>query len=91
MERTGTNSAATTLHYRVNNFLGSDSDPSEEDNNVFPLQPGSDYAVPTPASAGNLGGVNPDFDMVQGTISFPDTAAGGHFRSPSVLRFPPAS
>ena len=43
-----TNHAAITLHYRVNNFVNSDADPSEEWNNWFPLQPGSDYAVPTP-------------------------------------------
>ncbi len=74
--RSGTNNAATTLHYRVNNFLGNDGDPSEEANNEFPLQPGSDYAVPTPATTGGIRGTNSDFDLAQGTISFPSSGGG---------------
>src|ERR1019366_3025090 len=47
-ERFGTNTSAITLNYRVNNDLGYDKDNREEMNFLFPLQPGSDYAVPTP-------------------------------------------
>ena len=36
VERYGTNGAATTLNYRVNNILGNDGDASEEENNLFP-------------------------------------------------------
>ena len=66
-----TNHSAITLHYRINNFVNSDADPSEEWNNWFPLQPGSDYAVPTPPNYSTLLATNPDFNMVQGTITFP--------------------
>ncbi|MGB8370585.1 MAG: Calx-beta domain-containing protein [Limisphaerales bacterium] len=68
---TATNHSAITLHYRINNFVNSDADPSEEWNNWFPLQPGSDYAVPTPPVYATLLATNPDFNMVQGTITFP--------------------
>jgi uncharacterized delta-60 repeat protein len=68
-----TNHSAITLNYRVNNFINDDSDPDDEWNNWFPLQPGSDYAVPTPPIYGTLQATNPDFNMVdKGTITFPD-------------------
>jgi uncharacterized delta-60 repeat protein len=70
VQRGGTNTAGATLNYRVNNLLGSDQEADEEKNNEFPLQPGSDYAVPTPAWTG-LRGTNSDFIMTEGTISFP--------------------
>ncbi len=74
---TATNTSAITMHYRVNNFVNSDADPSEEWNNWFPLQPGSDYAVPTPPNFATILATNSDFDMVPadtgqgGTITFP--------------------
>ena len=74
---TATNTSAITMHYRVNNFVNSDADPSEEWNNWFPLQPGSDYAVPTPPNLATILATNSDFDMVPvdagqgGTITFP--------------------
>src|ERR1035437_5777093 len=73
VERFGTNFEAVTLNYRVNNFLGDDQDAAEEGNAYFPLQPGSDYAVPTPATANVWRGKNSDFNMIKGTISFPSS------------------
>lgn len=69
--RFGTNREAVTLHYRINNFLGSDESTAELDNNTFPLQPGSDYATTTPATAGIgiLAGES-DFEAT-GNYSFP--------------------
>jgi uncharacterized delta-60 repeat protein len=75
VERFGTNGSAETLNYRINNFLGNDKDASEEENARFPLQPGSDYAVPTPPSTSLINGRNSDFNMAQGTIAFPDSGA----------------
>jgi uncharacterized delta-60 repeat protein len=77
--RYGTNNSAITLNYRINNFLNYDKDNGEEMNDYFPLQPGSDYAVPTPPSWSPVRGVNSDFDMIQGTISFP--SGNGAFTS----------
>lgn len=65
-----TNHSSITVHYRINNFVNNDADPDEEWNNWFPLQPGSDYAVPTPPNYGTILATNPDFNMVQGTITF---------------------
>jgi hypothetical protein len=60
-----------TLHYRVNNYLNYDFDSGEEWNNWFPLQPGSDYAVPTPPLCqDNSMATNSDFNMVQGDHPF---------------------
>src|ERR1035437_5772882 len=73
VKRYGTNSEAATLNYRVNNFLGDDQDVDEEGNAFFSLQPGSDYAVPTPATVNVWRGKNSDFDMTKGTISFPSS------------------
>jgi uncharacterized delta-60 repeat protein len=73
VERFGTNTESATVNYRVNNYLSSDSDAGEEGNAEFPLQPGSDYAVPTPASANVYRATNSDFNMVKGSISFPSS------------------
>lgn len=78
VDRYGTNREGVTLHYRINNFLGGGdtANPAELDNNVFPLQPGSDYATPTPADDefGNnpigIHGTNPDF-IALGNYNFP--------------------
>ncbi|HEY4415397.1 MAG TPA: Calx-beta domain-containing protein, partial [Verrucomicrobiae bacterium] len=78
--RGGTNKEAATLNYRVNNVLGSDQDSGEEQNILFPLQPGSDYAVPTPATWSPIRGTNSDFDMAKGTISFPANGNGNTFQ-----------
>jgi uncharacterized delta-60 repeat protein len=75
-ERFGTNTSAITLNYRVNNDLGYDKDNREEMNFIFPLQPGSDYAVPTPETWAPIQGTNADFNLAQGTISFPASGSG---------------
>lgn len=76
VKRGGTNAAAATLNYRVNNYLGNDQNGSEEGNIYFPLQPGSDYAVPTPSTQGAIRGINSDFNLAQGTVSFPSSGNG---------------
>lgn len=71
--RSGTNRDSVSLRYRVNNFLGAGdpADPAEMDNNVFPLQPGSDYATPTPPDDPiGIRGTNSDFE-VTGNYTFP--------------------
>src|ERR1035437_7800614 len=80
VERFGTNTEAATLNYRVNNFLGDDQDAAEEGNAYFPLQPGSDYAVPTPPTNTVWRGKNSDFNMTQGTISFPKDGPGSLYQ-----------
>ncbi|MCS7090827.1 MAG: hypothetical protein NZM03_08975, partial [Limisphaera sp.] len=71
--RSGTNRDSATLRYRVNNFLGAgdDANDAEMDNNVFALQPGSDYATPTPPDEPiGIRGLYPDFEMLP-NYSFP--------------------
>jgi uncharacterized delta-60 repeat protein len=71
VQRSGTNNSAQTINYRVNNLLDNDKDNSEEGNNDFPLQPGSDYATPDPSlPQGGIRGRNSDFTLAQGTITF---------------------
>ena len=80
VERFGTNTSGATLNYRVNNYLGDDQDGNEEQNIFFPLQPGSDYAVPTPATWSPIRGTNSDFDIAEGTITFPSSGSGYAFQ-----------
>ena len=75
-----TNTSAITLHYRVNNFVNDNADPDEEWNNWYPLQPGSDYAVPTPPNYATILASNSDFNMVQGTITFPANGVDAFFQ-----------
>ena len=73
VNRRGTNTAAFTVHYRFDeDYL--DQNGPDDDNNEFPLQPGSDYAVPTPPNADAIKGTNSDFAGVggdSGSLSFP--------------------
>jgi uncharacterized delta-60 repeat protein len=80
VERFGTNRTSSTLHYRVNNFLENDSDSAEEGNALFPLSPGSDYAVPTPPTNNVYYGRNSDFSMTQGTITFTTSGSGSVYQ-----------
>ena len=73
VERFGTNGDATTLTYRINNVEGSAAPAQEEQNILFPLQPGSDYAVPTPPTASPIRGRFSDFTLATGTLNFPAT------------------
>jgi len=73
VNRTGGDlNTAYTLHYRIDgDFL--DNGSGDDVNNEFPLQPGSDYAVPTPAGADGIAGITSDFAGVggdSGTITF---------------------
>ncbi len=78
VERFGTNGAGETLNYRVDNFVD-DNVSLNDANNDFPLQPGSDYAVPVPNSGMEaIAQTNdPDFDLADGTVSFPAAPAPG--------------
>jgi uncharacterized delta-60 repeat protein len=73
VKRFGTNTESATFTYRINNLEGSDLAAQEEQNILFPLQPGSDYAVPTPPTASPIVGRNSDFTLATGTITFPST------------------
>ncbi len=76
VRRTGTNTAATTIHYNVNTrFPYVAGNTSENDNRLFPLTPGSDYATPDPINSGNINGTVPDFIFsggYAGTIGWGD-------------------
>ncbi len=74
VNRWGTNNGSATITYRINNFF-LDKNTADQGNHLFPLQPGSDYAIPN----GNnpVGGIlNPvntpqDFSAVaSGTLSW---------------------
>jgi len=73
VNRMGTNTSSVTVHYRFDeDFL--DQNSTDDDNNEFPLQPGSDYAVPTPPNADAIKGTNSDFAGVggdTGSLTFP--------------------
>jgi uncharacterized delta-60 repeat protein len=58
-----------TLHYRVNaQYLDNVSTIGWD--NFFPLEPGCDYATPTPAMQGSIHGTNSDFVLDEGDIQF---------------------
>jgi uncharacterized repeat protein (TIGR01451 family)/uncharacterized delta-60 repeat protein len=66
-------SDGATINYRINNtLLSGDAQPPERDN-TFPLQPGSDYAIPFPDYAANSTirqGSNYDFVLAEGSVNF---------------------
>lgn len=96
IDRTGTNRESHEVHYRIDNFVGAgdNSDPAELDNNFFPLQPGSDYATPTPEDPDTNGnraigiyGTNADFfleGVPDNNYGFP---GGGSITFPGGNRF----
>ena len=73
VNRTGTNTAAATVFYRFDDFF-EDSDGVADENAVFPLQPGSDYATPftanPPLAGGIFGSTNFDFNGGDGSLTF---------------------
>src|SRR6185369_8293564 len=76
VNRTGTNTEAVSLRFRINNTLGAgdNADPAEQLNNQFPLQPGSDYATPVPFDALH-GRITNDFiynPVPNGNYTFPN-------------------
>ncbi len=60
VNRRGTNTGSVTVHYRIDNLFEDQNGP-DDDNIEFPLQPGSDYAVPTPPNADGIKGAISDF------------------------------
>ena len=48
VDRSGTNSDSATIHWAVNSEMPYLRDDVIDDNYLFPLQPGSDYATPDP-------------------------------------------
>jgi uncharacterized delta-60 repeat protein len=84
VNRSGTNRESETVHWSVDAPFVSDVNVLA--NALFPLQPGSDYAVPTPAISGGVLGANSDFDFpggYSGTINFP----GGNNVNPQPIQF----
>ncbi|HEY1663256.1 MAG TPA: Calx-beta domain-containing protein [Verrucomicrobiae bacterium] len=87
VERFGTNGSSETINYKVDAET-LDNGTINEYLNEFPLQPGSDYAVPLPANQNTTDRnyatsnydritTNYDFDVVDGTLSFPAEPALG--------------
>ena len=85
--RGGTNTSGETINYKVDSEIN-DNSTVEEWNNYFPLQPGSDYAVPLPANQNTVirnypltnydrVSTNYDFNVANGTISFPANSGAG--------------
>ena len=98
VQRNGTNTSAETIHYKVD-ALNNDKGSIEEYNDYFPLQPGSDYAVPLPANQNTVirnyplsvyDGVseNYDFDVADGDISFPSSGGAPVFYQPIHINIP---
>lgn len=85
--RGGTNTEAATVNYRINTTLNNNTGPTEA-NNKFPLQPASDYAVPTPSTVGGSRGAVSDFDVADGTLSFPSTGGNAVFYQPIHISIP---
>lgn len=71
-----TTADSATINYSINNFSPT-SEVDEELNNEFALQPGSDYAIPSPPIIqGLLAPSNSDFVLAEGSVSIPDTSGG---------------
>lgn len=70
VNRSGTNIAGASINYVINGYyLGVGANI----NNEFPLEAGSDYATPDPASSGGVVGVSPDFiGTYTGTLTWGD-------------------
>ena len=62
VNRTGTNTGTATVNWRVNNFFLDLLPGNDQQNIYFPLQPGSDYAMPDPPNVNALvmGAIPPD-------------------------------
>jgi len=54
VNRTGTNTAGTTAIWRINNYFLELQAGYDQQNIFFPLEPGSDYAMPDPPTANGL-------------------------------------
>jgi uncharacterized delta-60 repeat protein len=70
VNRMGTNRASATVYYRFDNYFLTKN--GADDRNIyFPLQAGSDYATPTPATTAGVLGTNSDFISADGSLTFP--------------------
>lgn len=98
VERFGTNTAGETINYKVDEPLNY-SQPDNEGDDIFPLQPGSDYAVPLAANqntvirnyaTSNYDRIttNYDFNVADGTITFPAAPAQGDDEQPIHISIP---
>lgn len=91
VERFGTNTGAMSINYRINNEL-TDRISSPEYDDQFPLQPGSDYAIPLAANNANTTirnyGADYDFDATEGTLSFPAADQPGGLEQPIHITIP---
>ena len=76
VNRTGTNTAAQTIHYNVNSsWPFAKNEFNNNQDYLFPLQAGSDYATPNPPNIVGVGGKVADFDFpggYTGTVSWGD-------------------
>jgi len=73
VNRSGTNQAAASIFFRVNAIVGANTDVGNEQDYHFPLQPGSDYAIPTPPNANTpIRAKDSDFQaaLESGTLSW---------------------
>ena len=61
VDRDGTNTAGASIHWAVNSQYPVVKNSVLNDNYLFPLTPGSDYATPDPQNSGNVFGRVPDF------------------------------
>jgi len=65
----GAGKDGATLHYRVNaQYLDNISAAGWD--NFFPLEPGCDYATPTPAHQNAINGTNSDYTLAEGDVTF---------------------
>jgi uncharacterized delta-60 repeat protein len=90
VNRTGTNDAATTAIWRINNYFLLLQAGYDQQNQVFPLQPGSDYAMPDPTNANTLimGMVPPDSpDFTNSSGNFGTLSWGGKDFRPKAIHF----
>lgn len=98
VERFGTNTSAETINYRVDSELAY-SGGTTEFNDEFPLQPGSDYAVPLPANKNvvirdytttnyDRVSTNYDFDVADGTLNFPGGNLAANYYQPIHITLP---
>jgi uncharacterized delta-60 repeat protein len=94
VNRMGTNTAGATINYRINNVFIGDQQLGDQGNNEFPLQPGSDYAIPDPTGVNGNGsnvvanirqGRPADFGgAASGTLTFP---SGNRSHDPQPITF----
>ena len=76
VNRTGTNSGDVTINYSVNSGWPFINSYGANQNYIFPLSAGSDYATPNPPNSGNVEGKVADFDFPNGYTGTLEWKAG---------------